>query len=426
MITRIEAKNYRCLKGVAQSLSGFHVIAGPNGSGKSTFFEVPRVLGAFARDGLTSLWSECAAQSLEEMLHHGKGNAFELAVEMTTPDALSKAASGKDKEPARRVLRYEVRVGRDKADEVPRILSENLFLLPRAGAERGRSRAPEQQMLFPAESAADFSVVHESAPRNSGWRTVARKSKGGNSYFKGETTEWNLQLRNGPDESALRALPSDERFELSNWFKQQLTGGVQQLALATEAMRKSSGPLKRKGFLTDGSNLPHVIARLAEDRPGFDAWLEHLRTVLPIHAVDTVLKEEDKHRYLRLAYTYAPKVFVPSWHLSDGTLRMLALTLLAYLPDNTGTYLIEEPENGIHPQAMEAVYQSLSSVYDGQILVATHSPVLVGLISPDRLLCFSKTKSGETDVVTGDRHPRLKDWRKDMSLARLYAAGVLS
>lgn len=50
---------------------------------------------------------------------------------------------------------------------------------------------------------------------------------------------------------------------------------------------------------------------------------------------------------------------IPLWLVSDGTLRMLALSLLAYLPDLTGIYLVEEPENGIHPQAVETVWQSL-------------------------------------------------------------------
>lgn len=64
----------------------------------------------------------------------------------------------------------------------------------------------------------------------------------------------------------------------------------------------------------------------------------------------------------------------PSWLVSDGTLRFLALTLLAYLPDPAGPYLIEEPENGIHPRNVETVFESLSSVYDAQVLLATHSP----------------------------------------------------
>ena len=50
---------------------------------------------------------------------------------------------------------------------------------------------------------------------------------------------------------------------------------------------------------------------------------------------------------------------------------MLALTILAYLPDIEGTLLIEEPENGIHPKAIETVFQSLSSVYNAQVLLRT-------------------------------------------------------
>ena len=34
---------------------------------------------------------------------------------------------------------------------------------------------------------------------------------------------------------------------------------------------------------------------------------------------------------------------------SDGTLRMLALTLLAYIPAREAVYLVEEPENGYIP-----------------------------------------------------------------------------
>lgn len=104
----------------------------------------------------------------------------------------------------------------------------------------------------------------------------------------------------------------------------------------------------------------------------------------------------------------------------------MALTLLSYIKTDGSLFLVEEPENGVHPQAVEAVFQSLSSIYDGQALVATHSPVLVGLIKPEQLLCFSKTPAGETDIVRGDRHPKLRQWQGELRLAQLFAAGILS
>ena len=136
-----------------------------------------------------------------------------------------------------------------------------------------------------------------------------------------------------------------------------------------------------------------------------------------------VERPEDRHLYLAVRYSNLEPI--PSWLLSDGTLRLFALTLLAYLPHHQEIYLIEEVENGVHPRAIEAVFDSLSSVYDGQVLLATHSPLIVGLSKPEQVLCFAKNASGATSIVRGSEHPKLKDWRGQVDLGTLYAAGVL-
>jgi predicted ATPase len=110
---------------------------------------------------------------------------------------------------------------------------------------------------------------------------------------------------------------------------------------------------------------------------------------------------------------------------SDGTLRLLALTLPAYLDDLKGIYLIEEPENGIHPRAVETMYQSLSSVYQSQILMASHSPVVLSSAKPADVLCFAKNSEGATDIVPGDKHPKLRDWHGEVNFGTLFASGVL-
>jgi predicted ATPase len=139
-----------------------------------------------------------------------------------------------------------------------------------------------------------------------------------------------------------------------------------------------------------------------------------------------VEREDDKHRYLMLKY--ASGLEIPSWMASDVTLRLFALTLPAYLSEFRGLYLIEEPENGIHPRAAESVFQSLSSVFEAQVLLATHSPVLISLIKPkdaDQVLCFAKASDGSTDIISGDRHPNLRTWQGDPNLYVLFAGGVL-
>jgi predicted ATPase len=110
---------------------------------------------------------------------------------------------------------------------------------------------------------------------------------------------------------------------------------------------------------------------------------------------------------------------VPAWLLSDGTLRLLALTLLAYLPSQNQVFIVEEPENGIHPRAIEAVFQALRSVYDGQVFLATHSPLVLALAEPEDLLIFDKTEDGATQIVNGPQHAILREWQREIPLETL-------
>jgi len=49
----------------------------------------------------------------------------------------------------------------------------------------------------------------------------------------------------------------------------------------------------------------------------------------------------------------------------------------------------------------------------------------MALAQPEHLLVFGKTSSGATDVVRGPEHPALQEWRKQVPLETLFAAGVL-
>ncbi|MCU0750215.1 MAG: hypothetical protein MUF13_11785, partial [Akkermansiaceae bacterium] len=77
--------------------------------------------------------------------------------------------------------------------------------------------------------------------------------------------------------------------------------------------------------------------------------------------------------------------------------------------------------------AIETVLQSLSSIYDGQVLLATHSPVALNILDPKQVLCFAKDDQGATDIVAGDLHPALRDWKQgEPDFGVLFAAGILS
>jgi len=344
---------------------------------------------------------------------------FELAIELEIPD--DRKALLKNGKADR--CRYEVAV--DVSGPL-RISGETLWLKP---VEVDPAHAPAQRSLFPEPPEPPQFLVHpprKHTPR--GWKkVVSRGEEPERVMFLSETSGWNNPFRIAADKTALASLPADEeRFPVATWARQFLTEGVRRIALSSEEMRRPSPPGRTRTYLPDGSNLPHVAQELAERHPErFDEWVRHVREALPdVERISTREREEDRHRYLVLHYRNGLEA--PSWLVSDGTLRLLALTLLPYLPDLSGLFLVEEPENGIHPRAVETVFQSLCSVYGAQVLLATHSPVVTSMSDLAQVLCFARTEAGATDVVSGPEHPRLREWKGGVDLGTLLATGILS
>jgi len=411
VIRTIEALRYRSLRHVRQELHRFHVLVGPNASGKTTFFDTVRFMGDLVSGGLDAAVA-ARTDNLRDLTWMRQGDRFELAMEV---DADPRATQGA----AYDGCRYEVAIGIDPDTQENAILGERVLL------KRLPQRAVRVPSLFPDWEEAPDSIL---TPRGSrGTRAVVNKVAGSNDNFYDETGKgWDHAFRLGARRSALGNLPEDEsKFPVSTFLKRTLVDGVQSLSLNSALMRRPSPPGQPSGFRPDGANLPWVVEDLRRRDPSrLQDWVAHLRTALPdLEDVRTVERAEDRHRYL--VVVYGGGLEVPTWMVSDGTLRLLALTLPAYLPDLRGIYLIEEPENGIHPRAVETMYQSLSSVYGAQVLLATHSPVILSLARPEEVLCFARAMDGSTAIVRGAEHPALRDWHGETNLGVLYAGGVL-
>ena len=434
MIRKIEALNYRSLRYISQELEPFQVLVGPNASGKSTFLDVIALLGDFVRHGLNESLlfgtkpEQGRARSLDELIFNQISDHFEIAVELAIPEQLYHAKRNGGSEVVYNVARYEVAFGKTAKGEL-RIQAETLWLIDSKQKRIGQDKTtvPAQLDLFPTEPMPPPSIIHKGkTPLR--WRTVVKKSpQSGNDYYKSETGKWNIQYRVGERKAALSGLPDDtSRFPIAIWVRNLLLEGIQVLALNSAAMRRPVSPSVSRVFDVEGANLPLVIQDLEQHHPqSYKDWVNHVQTILPdIKQILVYERPEDRHLYLALHYV-SSRDPIPSWLISDGTLRLLALTLLAYLPEQSNIYLIEEPENGIHPKAVEGVFQSLSSVYQGQVLIATHSPLILGLAKPAQLLCFAKNPSGAVSIVRGDQHPALRNWQGEVDLPTLYAAGVL-
>ncbi|MEW6041135.1 MAG: AAA family ATPase [Elusimicrobiota bacterium] len=415
MIYRIEALSYKCFRSIDRELQPFQILVGPNASGKSTFLDIIAFISDLITEGL-NYTVKFRAPLLDDLLWKRIGDRFELAIEVEIPQiVVQKNGNGKYS-----ACRYEVAIGRGANKEIA-ILAETLWL--KGKDDIGSGIIPEQPNLFPFEVEPPKTL----AKKGKDWRKVVNKTEEGNDYFRSEKTEWNNIFRIGPLKSSLANLPEDEeKFPISTWLKRILMGNIQQLALNSIIMRRPTSPLRSKRlFNPDGSNIPLIVKRLKEENPDrFIQWIKHIQTVLKdLKNIEVVERPEDKHLYL--VGIYESGIRVPAWLLSDGTLRLLALTLLAYFPVENQIYLIEEPENGIYPRAAEAVYQSLSSIYGAQVFMATHSPVILSIAEPKDILCFAKNSSGSTAIIRGSDHPGLRNWKGSPNLSILYASGVL-
>jgi predicted ATPase len=125
---------------------------------------------------------------------------------------------------------------------------------------------------------------------------------------------------------------------------------------------------------------------------------------------------------------------VPVWQMSDGELCFIAWLSLIFCPPDLGApvYFIEEPENHLHPRAIEALTGLMAQVQAeiglnrAQVIATTHSLVLVDKTSVEDLIVFEKVR-GATSCVRPREKRHLQELlsRKEIGLGDLYYSGAL-
>jgi len=430
MITRIEAYGYRCFERLSIDLGRYHVLAGANGAGKTTLLDIlpllgdllqqSRVAGAFLerrRDDAPR-----RAHTLTELVHKRRGDSIAFAVEARLPDSIVETFTDTSRtglpQQAPSHLRYELRLQVE-----PRSLevaNEYLFLFSEEGARPVAGR-------FPQGAPVRGQVLVEAD-----WQPVILRERGSATSFLYETATRDSDippLRVPPETLALGTVPADPTlFPAALWFAGLLREGVVFFDPDWATLRRSAPPGGPSRLEESGQNIPWLARDLQINDPErFDSWVDHVRTALPqVVSIRAVEREEDHYAYFSVEYSGGYRVTSSS--LSDGTLRILALTLLPYLHEKALPKLLvtEEPENGIHPRAIETVVHSLSGIYDSQVWVSTHSPIVLANTELSDILAARLNPDGSVVVIPGDQHPRLVEWQGGIDLGSLFAAGVLS
>ncbi|CAD5370105.1 ATPase [Rubrivivax sp. A210] len=452
MITRLEATRYRCFEQLGVDMSAFQVIVGANGSGKTTLIDLPSLFGELLRaDNIASVFTlkrgnlPARAAALRELVFAGRGDDFSLALEVELPEDLRHAWA--DALLANIKSKRQQEVFRNSPAKWPGHLRYELRL--EVFNERELNVKNEYLFAYPPAAAPDRSVgglLGEANQDREDWHFMLRREYGGPAVFVDEAK---TGLRDADREDKVRIKPGllamsavkykPDAFPAAGWLYELLTEKVVFLAPEWEQLRAASATGQEKTLIASALNLPWLALNLkrqglpdeatAEEQKSyrsrdFNDWVDHVKTALPqVEDIDIKEREEDHRAYFSLRYSGGYSV--TSSGLSDGTLRILTLTLLAYLPDAPRLVVTEEPENGIHPSAIEAILQSLESLYGSQVWISSHSPVVLAASKLEQLLCARQTPENGVVVVAGEAHPRLRDWRGGIDLGSLFAAGIL-
>jgi predicted ATPase len=116
----------------------------------------------------------------------------------------------------------------------------------------------------------------------------------------------------------------------------------------------------------------------------------------------------------------------PATRLSQGTLRFLCLLAILCHPTPPPLICIEEPEIGLHPDALSIVAELLVEASQRtQLVVTTHSDVLVSALSdvPQSIIVCERRSDGTR--LRRLESAKLKKWLNEYSLGELWRMGEL-
>jgi predicted ATPase len=113
--------------------------------------------------------------------------------------------------------------------------------------------------------------------------------------------------------------------------------------------------------------------------------------------------------------------------LSDGSLRIICLLTVLLQPAELmpKVIIIDEPELGLHPQAMSMIADLIRCLSDDkQFIIATQSPEFLDLFETDDVIVVDKSDDGTSDFKRLEQD-KLKGWLENYQLSALWKKNVI-
>lgn len=197
---------------------------------------------------------------------------------------------------------------------------------------------------------------------------------------------------------------------------------------ATARMRQSGYLHDNRWLLPDAGNLAAMLYTFRQNNPlVYRRIVSTIRKIVPEFDDFELQPSRLNPNEIRLEWRQRQSDYLFGPHqLSDGSLRAMALITLLQQPeaDLPDVILLDEPELGLHPQALALVAGLLKAAsLHAQVIVATQSETLLNHFEPSDVITVD-CQSGQS------RFRRLgaeefADWLEEYTLGELWERNVL-
>jgi predicted ATPase len=349
--------------------AGVNILVGINGSGKSNLLKAIRLL----REGIGERKLEKLIQDswggFESVANFGQQKSEELSVTVEYSEAFFRSLSIKNTVAEyRQPLTYKLKLKKQK---------QSFWVL-------------KEKFVLHYEGGTIVDIIEKKGVI---WSTKESKSKSFPQDFENIN---NISEK----ESLIWQSDAFAEYLLEKCFTEPIV--YQYFNTAENAtIRGAVAYMSDKVLQPSGDNLVHILQHIKHNHAlEFDKIEGFLSAINPnFKSVEfiqfgskSVLALKEKH----LART------VLAEHISDGTLRFLLLLAILYNPDRGKMICLDEPENGLHPDMINIIAEGVkyAAGQGTQVLVATHSPLMLNYFEVSDLVVFEKDKDNETLVKT--------------------------
>jgi len=174
----------------------------------------------------------------------------------------------------------------------------------------------------------------------------------------------------------------------------------------------------------DGRNLTNILNHLRNHHSlEYDKIEEAVKKINPNYK-DISFAFLGSKSYLLIREEHLTKS-VSVEHVSDGTLRYLLLLAILFNPERGNLVCIDEPEISLHPDMINTMAEAMKQASkNSQLIIATHSPLLLNSFDLDDLLIFEKNAHNETVVNIRDSD-EFDGWAGDFLAGQAWLQGLI-